>query len=137
MGLLPRVPMRFVTPVLVAAELRPRGAPSRADLEASGVRFMRITQTMTADAVELSARYGPSIVDMSAAVLAGRLRCTLLTGDNSLRRAATVEGIPVHGTLWLLARMVDAGVLDRSAAFRAHRDMVAAGRRLPALDLPQ
>src|SRR5690606_3227487 len=58
--------------------------------------------------------------DLSALVVAHDLDAaggaTLVTGDGALRKAAETEGVPVHGTLWLLDRMVDGGLVTASHA---------------------
>ena len=39
-------------------------------------------------------------------------RGMLLTGDRRLRRAAEVEGVDVHGVLWVIDQLHEAGVCD-------------------------
>jgi len=47
-----------------------------------------------------------SITDLSLIVLAGELKCGILTGDKSERIKAEQKGIEVHGLLWILDQMV-------------------------------
>jgi predicted nucleic acid-binding protein len=72
-----------------------------------------------------------SVEDASALVLAERTGRGLLTGDRRLRELAQKRGVAVHGTLWLLAQMVGAGVLPRRRAAEALERMLECGRRLP------
>jgi predicted nucleic acid-binding protein len=54
-----------------------------------------------------------SIHDCFAFALAERTRgCILLTGDNKLRSVATEHGIEVHGVLWAIDEMHQAGVIQ-------------------------
>jgi hypothetical protein len=42
-----------------------------------------------------------------ALLLAKINSCALITGDDALRKAAKEEGVPVHGLLWILDRLVE------------------------------
>ncbi len=55
----------------------------------------------------------------------------LLTGDEALRKAASQEGVEVHGTLWLLDAMVEGGAISEAEGYRSLELMRNAGRRLP------
>lgn len=81
---------------------------------------------------DLSRRYrGPSTNDLFALALAHTLGCPLLTGDRALREAATAEGVEVHGTLWLMEAMWDAGLITVDRARAAYAAMREQGSRLP------
>ena len=69
--------------------------------------------------------------DLFALALAEQESCLLLTGDESLKKAATKESVEVHGTIWLITKMVASGKLDIEIAKNASKRMQAAGRRLP------
>ncbi len=56
---------------------------------------------------------------------------TLLAGDRSLRQAAEEEAIEVHGTLWLVERMVTTQVINVEQAATAFDLMRENHRRLP------
>ncbi len=64
-------------------------------------------------------------------------QAVLVTGDKALRQAAETEKAEVHGTLWLLERMVEQAVLTRQGAHDALSQMIQAGRRLPAKECGQ
>jgi predicted nucleic acid-binding protein len=66
-----------------------------------------------------------------ALVLARTLKATLLTGDRHLARVAALEGVPVHGTLWVLDEMVRLEVIAPPQAAQALERMLARGSRLP------
>ena len=63
--------------------------------------------------------------------LAKREGYPLLIGDRRLRAAAEREGVPVHGTLWVAARLLEAGLVLPEPAWTAFERMKANGRRLP------
>jgi len=73
----------------------------------------------------------PSRYDCLALALATQEGCPLLTGDKYLRAAAEQENVEVYGTLWLIDRAVEHGVLSQEGARLAFCRMRQAGRRLP------
>lgn len=84
------------------------------------------------DVFRLNRKYGGiDASDSFALELALRREWLLLTGDRELRAAAACEGAPVHGTLWVVERMLDRGRILPRRAREAFDSMKAAGRRLP------
>ncbi|MEX0900342.1 MAG: DUF3368 domain-containing protein [Gammaproteobacteria bacterium] len=73
----------------------------------------------------------PSINDRLALGLAHQEACMLLTGDQDLRRLAETDGIEVHGTIWVLERILDEGQVQIDDIEQCFDRMVAAGSRLP------
>ena len=73
-----------------------------------------------------------SVSDAAAFVLAKSRGWMLLTGDKPLRTFADANGVCVHGTLWVLDRLFDDGVLG-PALLRAALSTIAA---LPTCRLP-
>lgn len=128
-----RLSLRFQAPDVIVAELvRPEGAA----LARRGLAVRELPGDRVAEAAVLAARYlRPSRTDLFALVLARTERAILLTGDRHLREAAEREGVEVHGTLWLVDRMVEASLLDLRGATEALLAMRRAGRRLPAEEL--
>jgi predicted nucleic acid-binding protein len=58
-------------------------------------------------AEELVRKYPrPGRRDILCLVLAMQEKAILITGDEALRKSASLEGVEVHGTLWLLDAMV-------------------------------
>ena len=84
--------------------------------------------------VQLSQRYyrmGTGRNDLSALALAEVERCSLLTGDAALRKAAEAENVPVKGTLWLLEKMLVEERISVTVARASLQKMRANNRRLP------
>ncbi len=124
-----RLPFRFVTPDVVLAELV---EPDGETLVVRGLERAELSGKQVLAVAELRARYRwVSVRDLFALVLAQALGTTLLTGDRHLRQAADVEGVAVHGTLWLLDEMVRLGVVPPGQAAQALERMLARGSRLP------
>ena len=132
LNLAPHLGIAYVVPVPIAAELDVMNAPSRERLEALGVEFRSVPDEQIYEAMDLAEEYpNPSAADLIALVVARALSVTLLTGDSGLRSAAEQEGVTVHGTIWLMRRMVSRRLITQTAAQQAHRAMLDAGRRLP------
>lgn len=99
-----------------------------------GLRTLELSEETVAWAAELVARYrktGASSNDLLALALARQEQTTLLTGDGKLRSVAEAEGIAVHGTLWLMEQLMEAGILTAQQAKLAYDAMKAARSRLP------
>ncbi len=67
----------------------------------------------------------------AALVAAEQEQCPLVTGDRRLREAARLEGVEVHGTLWLGRRLVEEGCIAVDELEHAYGRMKLARRRLP------
>lgn len=75
---------------------------------------------------------GLTYQDVAALELARELNGLLLTSDKLLRLIAESEGIPCHGTLWLLDQLVEKyHYLAPQQGVRAIKNMLEKGRRLP------
>lgn len=79
---------------------------------------------------------GPSSNDLFALALARNLGCALLSGDGALREAALreaahVEGVELHGTIWLLEQLLAARVVTVDQVADAYDAMRVDGSRLP------
>ena len=72
-----------------------------------------------------------SLADCSVLFLAEQQKALLLTGDRLLRMEAEKAGIEVHGSLWILDRMVQMKAIDTSAACRALLELMVKNPRLP------
>lgn len=107
-------------------------AEEHADLLSLGLRLGELSDMGMDRVQKLSSQYtAVSRYDCAALVLASEYGCTLLTGDARLRRAAEAEKVSVHGTIWLVERMLEEGLLRTADARTAFRAMKANGRRLP------
>jgi len=97
-----------------------------------GLQKRELTGDQVEEVVVLAQRYlGPSRADLFCLVLAKAEHATLVTSDKSLREAAEQEGIPVHGTLWILDFLVRNDLVHRQQAAAALRRMVENNRWLP------
>jgi len=93
-------------------------------------------RTLTGDELEhvvtLAETYPrPSEADLAALLLADLEGSILVTGDAALREAAQKEGVEVHGTLWILDRLVAEEIITTGQAAQGLRLMVEHDRRLP------
>ncbi len=75
-----------------------------------------------------------SAVDLAALLLAKALEASLVTGDRRLHELAFVQGMSVHGVLWILDEMVIHQVLTVNQAVAALREMLHQGARLPKIE---
>lgn len=97
-----------------------------------GLRVISLHSETVANVETLVQKYQRcSRNDLFALALAEQESCLLLTGDESLKKAATKESIEVHGTIWLISQMVQSGKLNIDIAKNASKRMQEAGRRLP------
>ena len=109
-------------------------APDPDELAKQGVQFIDLPGGVVDDFAWLTTVYtGCSRVDLGALALAKVGETPLLTGDNALRRAAESENVVVHGTEWLLDRMLESGAITTSRIAQFREDMRAAGRRVPII----
>lgn len=101
-------------------------------LIAMGLQTKTLDGQTVARAMELINLYRkPSRTDLLALALAEHESCPLLTGDRYLRKAAAEEGVPVHGTIWLIEQMVRQGKTTVEVAEQAFESMRNNNRRLP------
>ena len=122
------LPLRFHVPTYLylsdLAQRHPQFRP-RLNLDVPDASAMR-------DVTSLSRRYKKiDTSDSFALELTRRNAWLLLTGDRSLRAAAECEKVSVHGTLWVVARLLEAGLIASERAWTAFEQMKATGRRLP------
>lgn len=97
-----------------------------------GLRVVPLSDTAVAYVEEVRARHvAPSTNDFFALALARFQSWPLLTGDSKLRQVAEIEGVEVHGTIWLIERMVIEKVISLHRAEQCFRLMRENGRRLP------
>lgn len=86
-------------------------------LQSLGLVVVDLTSAEMAVAQDLkNSRRGLSLPDCFALACAQRVGHTLTTGDKNLRKAANERGVEVHGVLWLLDMLANAGVPTESLA---------------------
>ena len=107
---------QFAVPdLLFHEELIDLGAYSRQDL----LRFGLKVESLDAKGVENAIAYQSerpalSLVDSFALALAAHQEWRLLTEDKTMRSVAQSKGIAHMDALWVIDRMVDAGILSAS-----------------------
>jgi rRNA maturation endonuclease Nob1 len=72
-----------------------------------------------------------SLADCSVLTLADVHQAILLTGDRVLRREAERRQIETHGSLWILDKMLEVGVLAPTEACTAMMRLIELNPRLP------
>lgn len=119
----------FATPdVLYHDEL----AEHHAELPGLGLRVETLSSEGVAEVARLATIYRePSTNDIFALALARERLWPLLSGDRRLREAAHAEGVEVHGTLWLVERMIYSNTITLAQAEYGFNVMRDGGRRLP------
>lgn len=124
------LPFEICTTDFVADELK---KPDITKLKSLGLRVESLSAEKVQTLFDLANKYRkPSLPDLSCLLLAKDKNCGLLTGDNNLRAASKEEGVKVHGTLWLLDKLVENKVLKKKSASQALTKMMEHGARLPA-----
>lgn len=131
--LMPSFRLRFgfaVPDLLYERELKSFGGE---DLRKRGLRVEALDSAGVALAIEYGrSRPGLSLPDAFAVALAKSNCWTLLTGDPELRQVAEREHVACHGVLWLLDRMLEEKVVNRSALHAGLQAMSSHPRcRLP------
>lgn len=123
------LPYRFVAPDVILAEVQ---EPDGDTLTTYGLQSAEFSSEQVLEVIVLRGRHlALSVEDLFALVLARTLKVPLLTGDRRLRELAAREGIPVHGTLWVLDELVQLGVITPARAAEALERMLTHGTRLP------
>ena len=123
--------LSWMTPDLILAEEVLSVSASR--LRELGVTERPLSGEELGRIPELSASYPrPSPKDLSLIVAAREEGGILVSGDGALRDAASSEGLPVHGILWVLDQLVEEEITPGPRAASALRAMLEAGSRLPA-----
>lgn len=129
LNLMFRLPETFAVPdILYIEEL----SEQHSELPGLGLEVMRLRAEFVAEAFRLRETYNkPGMNDLFALALAKQETCPLLTGDKDLREAADQEEVQVNGTLWLIQRLFDEGIMQIEAIEEAYEIMEREGRRLP------
>jgi predicted nucleic acid-binding protein len=119
----------LVTTDLIVSELE---IPNSEYLMGLGLRSIELSSDQVERLLLLSSSYRRlSVKDLSALMLAKEWRVPLLTNDKPLRDIATEAGIEVHGTIWILDRMVCLNLISPGDAADALESMIAKGSRFP------
>lgn len=124
-----RLPYELVLSDVINEELiKPPGK----DLIEIGYTVLSLDEEGIEQIISLRERYSkPSTNDLFALLLAKSNTCSLVTGDDNLRKSAKNEGVAVHGLLWLLDKLVDHSILKPLEAAEALERILAEGSWLP------
>lgn len=124
-----QLPESFATPnILFDEEL----IAQHPELPVLGLSILDVNAEFMAMADQWQDIYpDPTMNDLFAMALAKQEQSPLLTGDQRLRRAAEMEKIEVHGTLWLMDRMHHEEIITIKIMEKAYDLMRDAKRRLP------
>ena len=92
--------------------LRPESLSN--DLVELGLEIVEVTTEIFKEADHLAEKYRhTSLYDCIALSIAKTKKCTLLTGDKNLRKAAQEEGVAIIGTLGILDRLQDENLIGK------------------------
>ena len=123
------LPYELTVPDVIAEELI---NPPGNHLIKAGFSTLGIQGEVIEQISALRERYPkPSTNDLFSLMLAKVHSSILVTGDDALRRAAKNEGIPVHGVLWILDKLLHYGILKPYQAAEALEHILAEGSWLP------
>ncbi len=123
------LPLQPHAPDLVLDEMI---EPDRNSLLSLGLGRAEMTPDQLIEVAQIQAADGRlSVGDCAALITARELGMTLLTGDQRLRQRAEESSVPVHGVLWLLDQIEEAGLLSGSELGAALHRILLEGARLP------
>lgn len=94
-------------------------------------------QTMSVVAVMSIDNSGLSIEDCSVWHTAKSRDAILMTADQSLRKKAMTDGVEVHGSLYIVDKMLDDGAISAEEAIDALNELKAANERAPSKEIDQ
>ncbi|MEA4910078.1 MAG: hypothetical protein VB089_20825 [Anaerolineaceae bacterium] len=101
-------------------------------LERRGLHFQGLDGKLVNELYRLRQQKNTiAVADMAAFLLAREQRAILVTGDRTLTKFASLEGIRVHGVLWLMDEMVRCEILPQLQAAVSLDLMIRHGARLP------
>lgn len=124
-----RLPYEIAVPdILFELELREH----HSHLLEAGLKVKSLTAESVKKAESLRFKYSrPSIMDHSALALAMQEKCPLLTGDKDLREVAKIEGVEIHGTVWIIEELLNQKLIKQLQARSSFDSMKVKGSRLP------
>lgn len=123
------LPLQFAVPdILFTEELAER----HSHLSELGLISKTMSGELIAAAYSLHQKYiRPSVNDMLALTLAKHEGCQLLTSDKALREVALELNVEVHGTIWLVEKMLRSEKITIEVANVAFNQMKNSRSRLP------
>lgn len=102
------------------------------DLKQKGLQVVELGEDAVEQLSNLTTQHNnSSLADVSCYFLAKDTGYPLLTGDGKLRKQAIKDGLPVHGALWLLDRLVEHALVSKLEAAMGLQKMLDSNARLP------
>lgn len=99
----------------------------REELLQAGLQLASISEEEFVDAITFQERYRKlSFHDSIALAIAKNREWVLLTGDNSLRKAAAQEDVECHGVIWVYDELLNKGKIPRSDYHEAMQALLLA-----------
>ncbi len=99
-----------------------------------GLQTLSLSGESVLRVVDLKQRYdatGVSSNDFFTLALAEQVDAPVLTGDHGLKQVCIEENKEVHGTLWVVEKMVGETLITIDQAELAYKKMIDDGSRLP------
>ena len=62
---------------------------------------------------------------------AKQLGCALLTSDRKLRKEAEAQGLEVRGSLWVIKKIIDTGIISKNRGLELYKQIKSVNPRLP------
>ena len=72
--------------------------------------------------------------DCSCLYLAKEINATILTCEKLLTKVAKNLDLDVHGSLWILDRLLDASLITKRIAYHKLKDLMSINPRLPVIE---
>jgi len=133
LGLWFRLDIETYTTDLVRFEIK--DASQRKTLDAfieAGLLKIESSDSATLQTIrKIKDAHGVSMADASTFVLAKKLGAALLSGDDSLRKAAKASDIEICGVFWVFDRLIEKQYLSKSDACVRLRRLLDCGSFLP------
>lgn len=76
-------------------------------------------------------KYFKGITDKSVLWKSLQLGCPLLTGDRKLRIEAENQGVEVHGSIWVIRRLLEKGLIDKPKGIKLLASLKEVNSSLP------
>ncbi len=77
---------------------------------------------------------GMSDVDCSVFFLAKKIDAIILTGDKAFKNFARKENVKVHGTLWIMDKLVEDKVISKTEGYDCLKKLIECNQRLPKIE---
>ncbi|MFA5269855.1 MAG: hypothetical protein WC379_17960 [Methanoregula sp.] len=125
-----QLPCIFLTSDLIAdIELK---NPPFSEFRREGLRKKELSKSQAEALSEIRKSHkNLSVYDISAFILARDQKIILLSGDDALRKFALLQGVEVHGILWIMDQLIAQDLLRKQEAARALQQIITHNSYLP------